>query len=448
MRFLLFLTILTQTSAWAQEPVPPELKAPATKKKTNLFDSLPKGATLKKFSHPSFDENHAPVSLLTADQMVITSTEEFTGTNLKLRLFDDQKQVKTIATMAEASFWIDPGHLEATGRIFLRSLDDQFAAEGPSGLICLKTKQGLIHGPARTAFQLSQLNQKNPTAMKLSVPLLLATMPLLTAATPVPMSAEDIEVFEQAVLPGAAQPSLNAQALGEFERKVAPGIAPQVDVSETIEESEKHDADLMARLTSFLQISGQTQLLTQIKNEPAPVAKPLSEAELFLPGIERMVIEAEKGIYFDGENQEFVYLGKVKLATKNLTMVCNNGVKAIMLPPAKKEKKAKDEKESLQAFGDLKQITANGGIILKGVNEKGEPLEARADRALYDKQKNEIILRGNGMFYRSGNIAAHSKDSKAITRIKILENQRMKLSLDGKWKLGLPTNTLSKKKKK
>jgi len=170
----------------------------------------------------------------------------------------------------------------------------------------------------------------------------------------------------------------------------------------------------------------------------APPAKVLPESELFISGDKRIVIEAERGAYFDSQKQEFVYLGKVKLSTTGITMTCNDGMKAILSQPADDPQKPKGKKEKLSAFGDLLQVTASGGVVVQGTDKKGQPLEARADRALFDNQSKTLILRGKNMFYRSGEYAVRTKDPKAATRIKLLGKNQMDAAFDGKWDFGLP----------
>jgi len=213
-RALLLSTLFATSAGWAQSVVEAE-------KKKDALASLPVGATLTKFSHPRYGQDQKALSLLTADKMVISSEEQFTGYGLVLRLFDRDQKISARASMDSASFWIEKEQVEAFDNLLIRATDDKFLAQGTGGLVHLETQQGLLNGPARTLFTLPSDKRTSSAPMKPSLPLLLATLPLLTAAPPVPMTAEELAAFEEAVLPPKERPQMDSFDLGEFERKVA-----------------------------------------------------------------------------------------------------------------------------------------------------------------------------------------------------------------------------------
>ncbi len=454
-RLVLILSSFTLPlhSGWAQETKEPP-PSPALPTENDALSSLPIGATLTKFSHPRFDQNQHPISLLTAERMIVTSQEKFTGEGLVVRLFDKTKKVSTRATMDKACFLLKEKQIEAYHHLLIRSSNDQFAAEGPGGLLHLETQQGLLNGPARTAFTLPQ---KRRVSMKLTAPLLFATLPLLTAAPPAPMTEAQLAEFEKAVTPPPPPKTISAQDLGEFERAVAPRPLKPENKEPSIAALEKNGLALNERLTSFLQSAGQLHLLAQAKvqteagteaeveveAEKAPI---VPEEQLFVPGKDRMTIEAGRGIYFDNKNREIAYLGKIKLVANGLTLTCNNGLRAIM-QSATEDEKENQKKDAFTSLGELKQFTANGEITVQGTDDKGQPVSARADRALYNAKTNEIILRGKKMFFRHGAYAARTSDPKATVRIELLPNKTLKVGSfeNGLWELGAPLNQKKKK---
>ncbi len=394
--------------------------------KTSSTSSLPVGATLTKFSHPRFDTNKNPVSLLTAEEMVVTATDIFTGNGLTLRLFGEDRKVRSMATMETAKFLVKQEQLIAEGDLFIRATDNQFSAQGNGGIMHLASRQGLLLGPAQTMFLLPQ---KKRVSMNLSIPLFLTSIQLLAAAPPL---------------------VITAQELADFERAVAPKMIPPAKTEESLAQSQKLVNSLNQRLTQFLTTTGQLHLTGQVTAPKLP--KETKRAELFKASDDRMIIESDRAIYFDGENNEFAYLGKVKLTARGMIMTCTDGVKALMNPPPpKKEAKETEQKKSekdaekekfgdFKGIGDVKQVTASGSILLLGRNEKGEPVELRAERAVYNKEQNEVILRGSKMFFRNGQIAAKTSDAKATAKVTLLGKGKLSAILDGNWTTGFSTS--------
>ena len=404
------------------------------------MNALPIGAILTNFSHPSFDEQNRPVSLATASEMVIKSAEKLTAAGLKLRLLRPDRSIDALATVSEASFLVNQERIVATGEVFVKGDTRQFAARAPSGTFELRTRQALLDGPAQTSFEVEDKTDSSISSLPRRSPSLLrAALLRLIAAPPLPIPPADVAAFEERLKPRP----LPALSVGEDARKnfdkltQAPRPLP-TDAPQTLTEADTRVAALSRRLTGFLARIGQTHLLAQSKLPAAPAPTADEIRNLFLPSKTRLVIDAEKGIYFDGNSQEFAYLGKVRLLTGGLNMSCTDGLRAIMLPPPEHPPKEQGEEDRIRTFGDLKQVTATGSIIVKGVNEQGEPIEARADRALYDAQKQELILRGKDMFFRQGGVVARSQDPQAIVRLTLLPNKRLQGAMDGRWRMGLP----------
>ena len=413
-------------------------------KRKQALDALPVGATIRNFRHPAVGEDLLPSALLQSEEMEITSTSHLTGKQLRLWMFDENAAVETVAAIAEAEFLLESEQIHATDEVTLRSRRRGFAARGPRGQFQLRSQQVFLNGPAQTTFTLPD---EAATAGFLWKSLLLQT---LCAPPLAPLTADQLSLFEEKTNPAVApDQALSSSELAQFDQKVViPEAPPSVDIDQNLADAQVLNARLDQRLASFLTLTGQAQLLAQVAPTPAPEP----EEDLFQPGPNRLVIDAEKGVYFDGENQEFAYLGRVRLAGRGMVMTCTNGVRALMEPAPDAKSKEKDGKKAdkkdfeLKSFGDLRQITANGSIVVKGTNDDGQPIEARADRALYDARKQELILRGKILYFRHGGAAAASQDPKAYLRLKILKSRHLQGELPGNWTSTIPLQDLEKKK--
>jgi len=391
-----------------QNRLPIEVKAAKEEEEKgneNVRDRIPAGAVLTNFSVPRFDKEKKRVSLLTANEMVVESKNILVGTGLKLRMFDKQEKIRTIATIAHADYLLREEQLNGTGEIIVREQTDEFYAQSQGGIFSLDTGQALMLGPAQTMFVIP--DKKNaPMNLKSALPFAAAIQ--LLAATP--------------------PPELTADELADFERNVAPRILPEFKGPELMEKADSKNKSVEQRLAEYLTTVDKHDLLLQVAAPPVAEEKdPLKD--LFEENPNRIFITASKGIYFDGTSFELVYLGNVSLKGQGVTMTCNQDLKVIFDPPptAKEEKIEKEGDNPLSGFGgvgELRQFTASGDLRISG--EKGkQTFHLGGDRAVYDKAKNQIIIRGDKLAFRMGENASRSKNKNAYAVINIDANNKI-----------------------
>ena len=104
---------------------------------------------------------------------------------------------------------------------------------------------------------------------------------------------------------------------------------------------------------------------------------------------------------------------------------------------AVENKDNKNEKKSaFVGLGELKQLTASGNLKVEAVDEKGKKIVMKGDRALYDKSKKSLLVRGDNLFFRQGDTFARATHKDAYISAKF-DGKRIKnaqLSKNG-WKI-------------
>ena len=403
-KLLIPLLIAAQLPAFAEEE-------DEEKRSNSILTRVPIGATSTNVTIPSFDKDQKRASLLTAKVVVVDSAAKLSAEGLLLYLFDKEEKINATAKINTANFLLEEERLLASGNIHLQSTDKAFEIKSEGGIFQLPTRQGLFLGPGYT--QITDPPKKN-TAVNLHPLLpLTASLQLLIAVPP---------------------PEITAEELSRFERMVAPRLIPASDVDEVQAAADAENLKVSKRLTDYLATIGKTELLTQIK---APVViDPLKEEEL---KDNQTSIEFDGGAYFDGDNLEVVYLGNIVLKRTTFTMSCNKDLKVILEEAVEnKEKKAdtKEEKSTFAGLGELKQLTASGNLEVEAVDEKGKKIVMKGDRALYDKSKESLLVRGDNLFFRQGNTFARATHKDAYISAKF-DGKRLKnaqLSKNG-WKI-------------
>lgn len=403
-KILIPLLIAVQLPAFAEEEED-------DKKSNSILTRVPIGATSTNVTIPSYDKHQKRASLLTAEIVVVDSAAKLSAQGLLLHLFDKEEKINATAKMNAANFLLEEERLLTNGNIHLQSADKAFEVKSDGGIFQLPTRQGLFLGPGYTLI--TDPPKKN-TAMNFHPLLpLIASLQVLIAIPP---------------------PEITAEELSRFERMVAPRLVPASDVDEVQAATDAENLKVAKRLTNYLATIGKTELLTQIK---APVVvDPLNEDEL---KDNQTSIEFDGGAYFDGDNLEVVYLGNIVLKRTTFTMTCNKDLK-IILEEAVENKEKKDNKNEKKStfvgLGELKQLTASGNLEVEAVDEKGKKIVMKGDRALYDKSKESLLVRGDNLFFRQGDTFARATHKDAYISAKF-DGKRIKnaqLSKNG-WKI-------------
>jgi hypothetical protein len=185
----------------------------------------------------------------------------------------------------------------------------------------------------------------------------------------------------------------------------------------------------------------QTHILAQIK---APVEPETPFEDLFKPNKKRIIIKSSKGFYFDGVHSEMSYLGNVELKGKGMIMTAGEGMKVIFDPPPAKPKEDDTEKDDsplsgIKGIGEIKQFTVAGGVLIKGNDEKGRPIEVRGGRAVYDAKSGKVTIRGADLSFRVAGFALRTRNKDGYVIISLIgdENIRAQTSPTG-WETSLP----------
>ena len=403
-KLLIPLLIAAQLPAFAEEE-------DEEKKSNSILTRVPIGATSTNVSIPSFDKYQKRASLLTAKVVVVDSAAKLSAQGLLLYLFDKEEKINATAKIDTANFLLEEERLLANGNIHLQSTDKAFEIKSEGGIFQLPTRQGLFLGPGYTLI--TDPPKKNTAVNFHPLLPLTASLQLLIAVPP---------------------PEITAEELSRFERMVAPRLIPASDVDEVQAAADAENLKVAKRLTNYLATIGKTELLTQI-NAPV-VIDPLKEEEL---KDNQTSIEFDGGAYFDGDNLEVVYLGNIVLKRTTFTMTCNKDLKVILEEAVENKEKKDDKKEKKSTFaglGELKQLTASGNLEVEAVDEKGKKIVMKGDRALYDKSKESLLVRGDNLFFRQGNTFARATHKDAYISAKF-DGKRIKnaqLSKNG-WKI-------------
>jgi len=403
-KILIPLLIAVQLPAFAEEEED-------EKKSNSILTRVPIGATSTNVTIPSYDKHQKRASLLTAEIVVVDSAAKLSAQGLLLHLFDKEEKINATAKINTANFLLEEERLLANGNIHLQSADKAFEMKSDGGIFQLPTRQGLFLGPGHTLI--TDPPKKN-TAMNFHPLLpLIANLQVLIAIPP---------------------PEITAEELSRFERMVAPRLVPASDVDEVQAATDAENVKVAKRLTNYLATIGKTELLTQIK---APVVvDPLNEEDL---KDNQTSIEFDGGAYFDGDNLEVVYLGNIVLKRTTFTMTCNKDLKVILEEAVENEENKEKKNEKKSAFvglGELKQLTASGNLEVEAVDEKGKKIVMKGDRALYDKSKGSLLVRGDNLFFRQGDTFARATHKDAYISAKF-DGKRIKnaqLSKNG-WKI-------------
>ncbi|OUV15153.1 MAG: hypothetical protein CBC46_05280 [Verrucomicrobiaceae bacterium TMED86] len=403
-KFLIPLLIAAQLPAFAEEE-------DEEKRSNSILTRVPIGATSTNVTIPSFDKDQKRASLLTAKVVVVDSAAKLSAEGLLLYLFDKEEKINATAKINTANFLLEEERLLANGNIHLQSTDKAFEIKSEGGIFQLPTRQGLFLGHGYTLI--TDPPKKNTAVNFHPLLPLTASLQLLIAVPP---------------------PEITAEELSRFERMVAPRLIPASDVDEVQAAVDALNLKVAKRLTNYLATIGKTELLTQIK---APVViDPLKDEEL---KDNQTSIEFDGGAYFDGDNLEVVYLGNIVLKRTTFTMTCNKDLKIILEKAVENKEKKDDAQEKKNAFGglgELKQLTASGNLEVEAVDEKGKKIVMKGDRALYDKSKESLLVRGDNLFFQQGTTFARATHKDAYISAKF-DGKRIKnaqLSKNG-WKI-------------
>lgn len=141
---------------------------------------------------------------------------------------------------------------------------------------------------------------------------------------------------------------------------------------------------------------------------------------------ESLQVSCADGMYFDEEQGVFVFLRDVKLRDPSLSLDCDNQLKIFLAKDEKKKKEpgksSKNEPELAKVdfgfdFSRPRLVTADGNVVIKRKDEKGNMMEARGDKLTYDGITGEIIMTGDNLSLSRGDITGDVTGPGAFIRI-------------------------------
>ena len=230
----------------------------------------------------------------------------------------------------------------------------------------------------------------------------------LAVAAPEPVPADELETFTRR---GIARG-------GDLLREVAP-------TKETITRSDQLSGALDIGFRAFARKVRRPELLAIAVAEPVQAAAPKIDPD----GIH---ITCDGGMFFDIDKGQVVFLKNVVVKHPDFKLTCANELKIFLdqkeAPPGGEKPTGPD------AFGDIKNIVATGGVKIVRENEKGLPLVATADTASHDAKSGDTVLRGGYPMVRQGENFVRAREPGLY--IRIYENGSV-YNQPGKWETGI-----------
>lgn len=382
------------------------------------LDLLPEGSTLKTVSIPRYDENKNPAALLRAGLMRVVNEKHVSGQNVELRLFSQTGKQRLKIHMGAADYFVQRGVLEAQEVLTLSG--ERFQARGTGAIFHLDARQAFIHGPATTTLSID-LSPQRTTMNDHSRPLTLATLiglAGLSAAAPEPVPPGELETMTRQSRP---------EGNGLFAE-----IAPTKQII-TRDDQLAQAAGISFR--SFARKVRRPELLTIAMADPVQAPKPKPDPN----GIH---ITCDGGMFLDVDKGQVVYLKNIVVKHPEFTLHCAGELKIFL---DQKEFAPGEEKPAgPEAFGDIKNLVATGGVKIVRNNDKGQALIATADTASHDIKSGDTVLRGGFPMVQQGKNFVRAREGGLYVRI--YENGNV-YAQPGKWETGIADiNKLNKPK--
>jgi len=368
-------------------------KASSQKEKTpfSLLDHLPEGSILRQVRLPRYDKNFTPLSLLTAEKLLVIGEDEINASGVKIELYTKDGTTRASAHMREAIFHPSKKILRAQHAVHLKGI--HFEASGTGLTVDLNKAQGFLFGPASTLFLTNKKSQPSPSAMRSFHPspfltstvatavasTLLSVTPTLTALPPTPLTSAELTELDTASAP--------------IEKTIT---EKQENTQASLSADATDNQKASATIAPFLKKIGQEALListTKPTAAPAKTPPPKQPSPKKSPSSpqNKLRVDCEGGVYFDNDSGVLAFLKNVKLTETSFTLTCSKELK-VFLEEKPKHKKSDTQKSS--SFGDLKRIIATGDVKVTRKDDKGNLFIATGETASYDAKTGKMILKG------------------------------------------------------
>lgn len=268
----------------------------------------------------------------------------------------------------------------------------------------------------------------------MKIPFLLLTALAATAQGAEPLPAHIVQDLPPELDPRLAPPfeapasivrDLDAQEAAAREAAMSPVDRAKLDAdlahaTERFAAREQTaDADMQA---FFIETK-----VTAPSGKPAPqTSVPAGQRQTAASG-DSLQVSCADGMYFDEDKGVFVFLRDVKLRDPSLSLDCDNQLKIFLAKDETKAKKApkkasNNEPELAKVdfgfdFSRPRLVTADGNVVIKRKDEKGNMMEARGDKLTYDGITGEIIMTGDKLYLSRGEISGDVTGPGAFIRI-------------------------------
>ncbi len=347
---------------------------------------LPAGSILKDVSIPRYNPDYTPASILIAKQLKIVSKQQIIGSKVEITLFDEFGNATVNTKLNSVDYNQSKGLLQSNESLLFSADTFQISSQGV--VLDWDNQRGFFLGKNQTMFYLKEsVSMKDTTknsqtealdivtkkkASKSQAALAAAAAASL-ASTPTILSAEDLAYYDRLAQPSTAHiQQIHTQTSAE--------------ISKSKEAATKAD-EAKASLTKMIGVI------------PAPKANQADPGELKpIEGKANLSIKSDGVMFFDANKGIMVFSDNVTLTHPKYTFTCEGELKVILKKkPKPADDKSKDPKKinkPNERFGDISQIIATKNVLLKSVDNKGNPIVARAGRLIYNHTTGAIVLQG------------------------------------------------------
>lgn len=459
---------------------------------------FPNNSILKNVILPSYDLNMKLTSELKAEELKIVTRKEIHGKNLQIDFYNPDRSPRGRIDLKTARFNDTKKLLTTDEPVALVS--EKMDVSGTGFVFDTENNRGFLHGPVKAVSRNPIETSMNATPARRG---LAAGALLMASVFPLPGQELTPEMSSEQK---AAALRLSEAELKEIEKDSAsarPKVLAEQGAAETVfTENKAKSEGARISMNSFFQAAALTSLLAEPESAPATdVPRP--------PGSEKIgeetTITSESGAFIDNNEGLIVFLKDVKVDNPQFTLSAKNEVKAFMkekltkkegpkaqagdvsvpedaapapadvpapegaskpegekpaapkpVPPEllEKWKAAKDAKKAKGGPGgseDISRIIATGTVMIdyKPTEPGKKPVKASAHLAVYDFDKEQILLKGgspwvvmDGNTYTVGGndayILVYLKDGKPLHVV----------TREGSLRADVKTESLTEQKKK
>lgn len=347
------------------------------------LELLPTGSILKKISITRSNKNYTPASLLTADQFEVISGQEIQGRNVSISIYDAKGKIKTKTKLNNVNFNQTTGLITSKENLIFTG--DTFTASSQGVTLDWENHRGFLLG-------------KNQTIIYLKVPISMTNSPSTSQQavkkTTKANNPSKIGVAATAVTLVTSPTFLSAQDLAQIDQLAQPSTALFIEQLDQTKAALAAPAEAEAKIATIQkELAEQLGAIPKIDaDQPAPAELvPVKGKDFIKITSDRLLFDAKKGI--------FVYHGNVRITHPKYSFSCDGELKIILSEAAAAKKMSPEERAKLKPndiFDDISQIIATKNVIIRGKDNKGNPVSGITENLSYNKATGNIILKGKG----------------------------------------------------